>query len=147
MCIRDRYESDCFENASSPWRKQMRFALPPKAQPPNWRKSVRETPSIRLISEGYLIEHMVTTQITKPTGQQKNAVIMDVYIPQITASLAVKHAVIVEKLITLRSHAAVESAETCRQHKGSRPSTRSSIGEKIRTKYTWSTTSQWSHAC
>ena len=50
---------------------------------------------------------MVTTQITKPTGQQKNAVTMGVYIPQITASLAVKHAVIAEKLITLRSYAAV----------------------------------------
>ena len=61
---------------------------------------MRETRCIRSMSEGYLIEDVVTTQTTKPTRQQKNAVIVGVYITQITASLAGKHAVIAEKIVS-----------------------------------------------
>ena len=60
---------------------------------------MRETRCIRSMSEGYLVEDVVTTQTKKPTRQQKNAVIVGVYITQITASLAGKHAVIAEKIV------------------------------------------------
>ena len=81
------------------------------------KELVRETRCIRSMSDGYLVEDVVTTQTIKPTRQQKNPVIVGLYITQITASLAGKHAVIAEKLITSRPYAEVESAETCRQHK------------------------------